>query len=452
VWKGRVYASHSPRAFHVDACIPRLYIAHGSMAHNESSRRVFRIRSFHAFSLSAILIGIFFLLSAPAREASAKLADEHTKPGIDVLEQESFASLQGKRVGLITNQTGVDSRGRRTIDVLAHADGVKLAAIFSPEHGIGGNADVSVVANATDAATGLPIHSLYGETRRPTDAMLKGIDVLVFDIQDAGVRFYTYVTTMAYCMEEAAKHKIPFFVMDRPNPLGGEIIEGPMLDPDKLFFVGYFPMPVRYAMTIGELARMFDAENKIGADLHVVEMKDWHRGDMYWMTGLSWIPPSPNLPAVANLVPYPGIEILQAGGVSVGRGTDSAFLEFGAPWIRSNELLAELKKRSIPGVSFSATSFAPKSGPYAGQECHGVALTVTDRDNFKSMLMGLEIAEALHRLYPQEFQIARMITLLGSQSTVERLERGDSPKDIEAGWSAELAKFRATRAKYLIYH
>jgi uncharacterized protein YbbC (DUF1343 family) len=421
------------------------------MAHNESSRRVFRIRSFGASSLSAILIGIFFLLSAPAREASAKLASERTKPGIDVLEQEDFASLQGKRVGLITNQTGVDSRGRRTIDVLAKAIGARLAAIFSPEHGIGGNADVSVVANATDAATGLPIYSLYGETRRPTEAMLKGIDVLIFDIQDAGVRFYTYVTTMGYCMEAAAKRKIPFFVMDRPNPLGGEIIEGPMLDSDKLSFVGYFSMPVRYAMTLGELARMFNAENKIGADLHVVEMKDWHRGDMYWMTGLTWIAPSPNLPAVANLVPYPGIEILQAGGVSVGRGTDSAFLEFGAPWVRPNKLLAELKKRSIPGVSFSVTSFTPKTGPYAGQECHGVALTVTDRDNFTSVLMGLEIAEALHRLYPREFQIAKMITLLGSQSTVERLQSGDSPKDIESAWAAELEKFRAMRAKYLIY-
>ncbi|HXO04899.1 MAG TPA: DUF1343 domain-containing protein [Candidatus Sulfotelmatobacter sp.] len=421
------------------------------MTHNESSRRVFRIRSLGVFSLGAILAGIFLSCGAAARVASSGKAGARTKTGIDVLEEENFTSLQGKRVGVITNQTGVDSRGRRTIDVLAHADGVKLVAIFSPEHGIAANADASVVANATDAATGLPIYSLYGETRRPADAMLKGIDVLVFDIQDAGVRFYTYVTTMGYCMEAAAKHKIPFFVMDRPNPLGGEIIEGPVLDPDKLSFVGYFSMPVRYAMTLGELARMFNAENKIGADLHVFEMKDWHRGDMYWMTGLSWIPPSPNLPTVANLVSYPGIEILQAGGVSVGRGTDSAFLEIGAPWIRPNELLAELKKRSIPGVSFSAPSFTPKSGPYAGQECHGVALTVTDRDNFRSMLMGLEIAEALHRLHPREFQIARMITLLGSQSTVERLGRGDSPKDIEAGWAAELERFRGMRAKYLIY-
>jgi uncharacterized protein YbbC (DUF1343 family) len=309
-----------------------------------------------------------------------------------------------------------------------------------------------VVTNATDSATGLPIYSLYGATRRPTDAMLEGIDALAFDIQDAGVRFYTYVTTMAYCMEAASKHNIPLVVLDRPNPLGGEIIEGPMLDSDKVSFVGYFPMPVRYAMTLGELAKMFNAENKIGADLHVVEMRNWSRKEMYWMTGLPWIAPSPNLPTLANLVPYPGIEILQASGVSVGRGTESGFLEFGAPWIKPEALLTELKRRSIAGVSFEARTFSPKTGPYAGEKCEGVGLTVVDRDGLRSMLMGLEIAEALHKLYPQQFQIAKTITLLGSQSTVERLERGDDPKAILAGWDGDLAKFRAMRAKYLIYH
>jgi uncharacterized protein YbbC (DUF1343 family) len=421
------------------------------MVHNESSQRVFRIRSLIIFLLSAISIGISFCVKARAWDASREVSAASTKTGIDVIEEQSFVPLRGKRVGVITNQTGVDSRGRRTIDILAHADGVKLVAIFSPEHGIAGNADVSVVANASDAETGLTIYSLYGETRRLTDEMLKGIDVLVFDIQDAGVRFYTYVTTLGYCMEAAAKHKISFVVLDRPNPLGGEIVEGPMLDADKLSFVGYFPMPVRYAMTLGELAQMFNAENKIGAQLHVVEMKNWNRRDMYWMTGLPWIAPSPNLPTVANLVPYPGIEMLQAGDVSVGRGTDSAFLEFGAPWIRPDELLAELKRRSIRGVSFQAQTFTPKTGPYAGQECHGVALTIADRDKFESVLMDLEIAEALHRLYPQQFQIEKMIALLGSHATVERLERGDSPKEIEAGWATQLEKFREMRAKYLIY-
>jgi uncharacterized protein YbbC (DUF1343 family) len=210
-------------------------------------------------------------------------------------------------------------------------------------------------------------------------------------------------------------------------------------------------MPVRYAMTMGELAKMFNAENKIGAELHVVEMRNWSRNEMYWMTGLPWIAPSPNLPALENLVPYPGIEILQVGGVSVGRGTDSAFLELGAPWIKPEELLAELKRRLIAGVTFEAKTFTPKTGPYAGEKCKGVGLTVRERDGYRSMLTGLEIAEALHKFYPQQFQIAKMITLLGSPSTVERLERGDDPKAIEGGWGGELAKFQAMRTKYLIY-
>jgi uncharacterized protein YbbC (DUF1343 family) len=421
------------------------------MTHNETSPRVFRIRSLHVLMRCAILFGFFCFLTVSAQGKGEQTASMHVETGVDVLEAQYFAPLLGKRVGLITNQTGVDANGRRTIDILAKAQGVKLVAIFSPEHGIAASEDSAVVSNAADTATGLPIYSLYGDTRRPTDAMLQSIDAIVFDIQDVGVRFYTYVTTMAYCMEAAAKHNIPFFVLDRPNPLGGEIIEGPMLDADKLSFVGYFPMPVRYAMTLGELAKMFNAENKIGADLHVIEMRNWRRGEMYWMTGLPWIAPSPNLPGIANLIPYPGIEILQAGGVSVGRGTDSAFLEFGAPWIKPEELLAELKRRSIAGVTFEAKTFTPKTGPYAGEKCEGVGLTVKERDGFRSMLMGLEIAEALHKLYPQQFQISKMITLFGSQSTVERLERGDDPKAIVAGWDDDLAKFRAMRAKYLIY-
>jgi uncharacterized protein YbbC (DUF1343 family) len=421
------------------------------MAHNETSGRVFRIRSLGIILVPAILASFSPASSVSLPRFSAQLAAQHTKTGIDVLEEQKFAPLRGKRVGVITNQTGMDSEGRRTIDLLAHADGVKLVAIFSPEHGIAASAD-ALVDNGKDAATGLPIYSLYGETRRPTDAMLQRIDALVFDIQDAGVRFYTYVTTMGYCMEAAGQHKISFFVLDRPNPLGGEKIEGPMLDPDRLSFVGYFPLPVRYAMTLGELAQMFNAENKIGADLHVVAMKDWHRRDMYWEIGLPWIPPSPNLPAVANLLPYPGIEILQAGGVSVGRGTNLAFLVFGAPWMHPNDVIAELSKRSIPGVRFHARSFTPITGPYAGQECEGVALDDVDREALEPMLMGLEIVEALHRLYPQQFQIEKAIELLGSKSTVERLEHGDAPKEIIAGWADDLAKFRALRAKYLIYN
>jgi uncharacterized protein YbbC (DUF1343 family) len=382
---------------------------------------------------------------------SSHSQSERTKLGVDVLEQENFAPLRGKRVGLITNQTGVDSKERRTIDVLAHAGNVQLVALFSPEHGIVGRAD-ALVANAADSATGLPIYSLYGETRRPTDAMLKGIDLLVFDIQDAGVRFYTYISTMAYCMEEAAKHHIEFFVLDRPNPLGGEVIEGPMLDIERLSFTGYFPMPVRYAMTIGELAQMFNAENKIGADLHVVAMKDWRRTEPYDQTGLRWIPPSPNLRTLNAASVYPGIEILQAAGVSVGRGTETPFELFGAPWIQAAQLTAELNRRAAPDVRFQTTLFTPDDGLYKGQYCQGVSIIITNRDELASMRLGLEIVAALHRLYPQQFHVEKIIELLGSHATLEQLERGDDPARIIASWSGDLEKFRAVRVKYLLYH
>ena len=435
---------------------------------------MFRYRS-HRFLQNAAwaaalgAMGVTLGIRAEAHGASAKppqaqpsyTARARTQTGIDVLEQEQFAALRGKRVrpvgvgptrvGLITNQTGVDAQGKRTIDVLANAPGVKLVALFSPEHGIEGKIDAPTVENSRDAATRLTVFSLYGETRRPTPEMLKGIDALIFDVQDAGVRFYTYVTTMAYCMEEAAKNHIPFFVLDRPDPLGGEVIEGPMLDQERTSFVGYFPLPVRYGMTLGELAQMFNAENKIGADLHVIAMKNWRRSETYDQTGLVWIPPSPNLRTVNEAFLYPGIEILQAAGVSVGRGTDAPFEILGAPWIGGGELAEVLNARKIPGVSFTAASFAPSQDPYKGKECEGVTINLTSRAALRAMSMGLTIADALHRLYPERFQFQKMLFLLGSQATVERLERGDAPAQIEAGWASELEEFRRMRARYLLY-
>src|SRR5580704_7614875 len=277
------------------------------MLDNQSSPRVFRYRLLLAPAFLFACCAITWVRGG----AQPNEGPERTKTGIDVLEEQHFAALRRKRVGLITNQTGVDAKGRRTIDVLAHAEGVKLVAVFSPEHGIAGKLDQDRVDNSKDEATGLSIYSLYGAARRPADEDLKGLDALVFDIQDAGVRFYTYTATMGYCMEAAAKNHLAFFVLDRPNPLGGERIEGPMLDADKTAFVAYFPMPIVYGMTLGELAQFFNAENKIGADLHVVKMSGWRRGLTYGETGLAWIPPSPNLRTVAATVPYPGIEILQ---------------------------------------------------------------------------------------------------------------------------------------------
>jgi uncharacterized protein YbbC (DUF1343 family) len=460
--KARPYASHPFGAFHVDARIPRLYITYGMTPHNDSSSTMFRI-GFILISLTFVgVVGVTSLALRPAPRDSAPLASptpsspvqaaEQTQTGIDVLEQQNFAPLRGKRVGLITNQTGVDSQGRRTIDVLAHADGVKLVALFSPEHGIAGQLDTANVANATDAATGLKIFSLYGDTRHPTDLMLQGLDALVFDIQGAGVRFYTFITTMGYCMEAAAQHKISFFVLDRPDPLGGEKIQGPMLDPSRISFVGYFRLPVIYGMTFGELAKMFNAENNLSLDLHVIAMKNWRRGQTFDQTGLTWIPPSPNLRTLNEVFLYPGVEILQPAGVSVGRGTDAPFEQLGAPWVHADVLLNSLNAKQVPGVRFTAASFTPSDGLYKGEACAGVRIEITDGTAFDSIRTGLEIADSLHRLNPERFEVTKLMDLLASQTTVDGLIAYQPAAGIIASWADDLAQFSALRAKYLLYN
>jgi uncharacterized protein YbbC (DUF1343 family) len=370
--------------------------------------------------------------------------------GLDVLEVQKFAPLRGKHIGLITNHTGQDSQGRSTADLLSHAQGVQLVALFSPEHGLAGRNNENV-ASSKDPTTGLPVYSLYGETRRPTDEMLKGIDTLVFDIQDAGVRFYTYTATMGYCMEEAAKRNIAFFVLDRPNPMGGEIVEGPMLDPDKTNFVAYYPLPVRYGLTIGELAQFFNAENHIGADLHVIAMKNWHRNYFFESTGMKWIPPSPALRTVKGSILYPGIEILQSPGVSVGRGTQAPFEEFGAPWLNGEEVAAALNERHLPGLHFADQPFIPIAGPYSGQRCGGVAIRIIDRFAVRSMRMGLEIAAILQKLYPKEFDTSKLLELVGNADTVQQLQSGVAPEKIVASWAPALTAFDQIRRKYFLY-
>jgi uncharacterized protein YbbC (DUF1343 family) len=397
-----------------------------------------------------VFIGVHPWIPVPA---SAKLQPApvgHTLTGIDVLEAQKFAPLAGKRVGLITNQTSIDRKGRSTVDLLSHAPGVKLVALFSPEHGIRGALDERV-ASSKDAATGLPVYSLYGETLRPTDAMLAGVDTLVLDIQDAGVRFYTYITTMGYAMEAAAAHHIAFYVLDRPNPLRGDRVEGPMLDRDRVNFVGYFPMPVRMGMTLGEMAQMFNAENKIGCDLHVIRMRGWKRAYWFDETGLPRVNPSPNLHSLTEAILYPGLEILQAGGVSVGRGTGQPFELVGAPWIRDAEFAVELNRRAIAGARLEPTKFTPVSGLYKGELCEGVKIELSDRDALKPLQMGMEIAGALAKLYPGEFQAAKLIELVGNSVTVEQLARGHAPSAIAASWEKDLEAFRKIRARYLLY-
>ncbi len=400
------------------------------------------------FTIFAALLAL-----GPAPVHAASKHSRHAarvQTGLDVLESQKFAPLRGKHVGLITNHTGLDSQGRSTVDVLSHAAGVQLIALFSPEHGLAGRNDEKITSSK-DPATGLPVHSLYGETLRPTDEMLKGIDALVFDVQDAGVRFYTYTATMAYCMEEAAKRQIAFFVLDRPNPLGGEIVEGPMLDADKTNFVGYFPLPVRYGLTIGELAQLFNAENHIGADLHVIAMKNWHRNYFFESTGIKWIPPSPNLRTTKGSILYPGIEILQNAGVSVGRGTQTPFEEFGAPWLNGDDVASALNGRHLPGLHSTAQPFIPIVGLYSGERCGGVAVRITERGAVRSMRMGLEIAMILHRLYPQQFDPEKLLLLIGNSDTIQQLQAGAAPEKIVASWSASLSTFDQIRRKYFLY-
>jgi uncharacterized protein YbbC (DUF1343 family) len=370
--------------------------------------------------------------------------------GLDVLEVQKFAPLRGKRVGLITNHTGVDSQERSTVQLLAHASGVQLVALFSPEHGIAGHADDNV-PSSKDASTGLPIYSLYGDHNRPTEEMLNGIDALVFDVQDAGVRFYTYTTTMGYCMEEAAKKGIQFYVLDRPNPIAGDIVEGPVLDADKTAFVAYFPLPVRYGLTIGELAQLFNTENHINVELHVIAMKGWHRNYFFESTGLRWIPPSPNLRTLKGSILYPGLEILQNAGVSVGRGTEAPFEEFGAPWINGEEVAAELNAKNLPGLRFANQRFIPVGGLYAGQRCGGVGIKVTDGAAVRAMRMGLEIAEILQKKYPANFETAKTVLLLGNDETVSQLQAGTPPAQIISAWAKDLVAYDQMRRKYFLY-
>jgi uncharacterized protein YbbC (DUF1343 family) len=408
----------------------------------KSERSIVRLFLPLRFLLS-VFICVHLWLQIPASAAQ-------TLTGIDVLEAQSFAPLVGKRVGLITNQTGIDRNRHSTIDLLAHAPGVTLVALFSPEHGIRGTFDERV-SSTTDEATGLPIYSLYGETERPTDAMLAGLDVLVFDMQDAGVRFYTYITTMGYAMEAAAGYHLAFYVLDRPDPLGGEHVEGPMLDRDRTNFVGYFPMPVRMAMTLGEMAQMFNTENKIGCDLHIIRMQNWRRQLWFSETGLPWVNPSPNLRSSEAEFLYPGLEILQAGGVSVGRGTARPFELLGAPWIRGEELAAYMNRRAIPGMRFEPEKFTPDSGLYKGTQCEGIRIVVKDGNVLQTMHMGIEIASALEKLYPSMFEAAKMILLVGNAATIKQLVEGGDPVAIEAGWNSELQAFSKVREKYLLY-
>jgi uncharacterized protein YbbC (DUF1343 family) len=371
-------------------------------------------------------------------------------PGIDVLERERFAQLRGMTIGLLTNRTGRDVAGRRTIDVLAHASDVRLTSLFAPEHGLNDDREGNI-ASATDAATGLPVYSLYGAHRRPSASMLAGLDAVVVDLQDAGARFYTYPTTVAYLMEEAAKRHIKVVILDRPNPIAAAGIKGPVLEPDFESFTGYFALPVQHGMTLGELATMFNAEKQIGADLTVVSMQSYVPNSWYDETGLSWVNPSPNLRSTVEAILYPGLGLLEGTNLSVGRGTDTPFEIAGAPWIDGSELATYLNARSVPGVSFEAAEFTPTADRYARQLCGGIRIHITDRNALDAPLLGIEIASALHHLHPADWTMAAMRDALGSQASFDALQNNSDPRAIAASWRPAIENFRVVRAKYRLY-
>jgi len=378
--------------------------------------------------------------------------------GIDLLEQHDFDVLQvpGRkpRVGILTNQTGIDSQGRRTIDVLAHAPGISLNAIFSPEHGVTGTLDTTNVNNSKDEATGIPVYSVYGPTdaaRRPSIEQLKQLDSLVIDLQDAGVRFYTYETTLGYFLEAAAQAGIPVIVLDRPNPITGSFVQGPVADAGHESFTNYWTLPVRHAMTIAELAKMFNQERHINANLKIVPMQGWQRGDWFDSTGQAWVNPSPNLRSLTQATLYPGVALIEGTNVSVGRGTDTPFELVGAPWIHSQQFAAYLNARGIAGVRFVPMSFTPTASTYAGQKCEGVNLILTERNALDAPELGIELAAALQKLYPSDFKITRMSELLVNQSTYDALVAGKDPQRIAQDWQEDLEKFELLRKKYLLY-
>jgi uncharacterized protein YbbC (DUF1343 family)/CubicO group peptidase (beta-lactamase class C family) len=380
------------------------------------------------------------------------------KTGIDVLEEHGFDLLQAaggkKRIGVLTNQTGIDGAGRRTIDVLAQAQGVSLQAIFSPEHGVTGTLDTTHVGDTRDAATGVTVYSVYGGSdaaRRPSLEVLKQLDAVVIDIQDAGARFYTYETTLGYFLEAAAQAGIEVIVLDRPDPVTGSFVQGPVSDAGRENFNDYWTVPVRPGMTMAELAKTFNAERNINAKLTVVPMEGWERGDWFDSTGLEWVNPSPNLRSVTEAALYPGVAMVEGTNVSVGRGTDTPFELLGAPWVKGRELAAYLNGRGIFGVRFVPTTFFPTSAIYSGEKCEGVNIVLADRNALDAPELGVELAAALRKLYPADYKIERITELLVNQAVYDGLVSGEDPRRIAQDWQEGLTKFESVREKYLLY-
>ena len=388
-------------------------------------------------------------LAATSVEQSPK--NQTVLNGIDILEKNNFKELNGLRVGLVTNQTGRNLSGKPTIDVFFENKNIKLAALFSPEHGIRGELDEEGIKDSVDSKTNLPVYSLYGETRRPKSEQLKDLDAIVYDIQDIGARFYTYTATLRNVLEEAAKAGKPVFILDRPNPINGVDVEGSLADADKLSFIAAHTIPVRYGLTIGELGLMMNAERKIGADVRVIKMENWTRAMWFDQTNQTWINPSPNMRSLTEATLYPGIGLLETTNVSVGRGTDTPFEVVGAPWLDGRKLAEYLNARNLGGVRFVPVKFKPNASVFKNEQVGGINIVITDRARFNSFKTGMEIAVALRKLYPTDWQAEKFARLLVNADVLERVKRADAPEDIEKSSNAGVEEFKKRRASFLLY-
>jgi len=389
--------------------------------------------------------------TAAATETPPDVDANAVRCGIDVLERDNFRALAGKRVGLITNHTGINRAGMTTASLLSAAPEVELKALFSPEHGIQGVLDVAKIDDSQDSETGVTIWSLYGETRRPTPASLAGLDVLVFDIQDIGTRFYTYISTLAYAMQAAADAHIGFVVLDRPNPINGLDVAGPVLDAGRESFVGCCAIPVRHGMTVGELAIMYREIWRLQLDLQIVKVEGWRRRDFFDRTGLWWINPSPNMRSLTQALLYPGIGLLETTNLSVGRGTDTPFEVLGAPWVDGRRLAAALNAAALPGVCFVPIRFTPTASKFAGEACQGVNVVITDRAQFDPLQTGFEVAGTLQRLFAEQWNVAAYDRLLFDVATWQAVSEGCTTGEIMAVYREELEQFRQRREKWLLY-
>ncbi len=370
--------------------------------------------------------------------------------GVDVLKREKFKAIEGRKLAIITNHSGRDREGNRTIDLLASAKGVTVVKLWSPEHGLYGVLDEQV-ANTVDPKTGLKVYSLYGQTKRPTAEMLEGVDTIVYDIQDVGARFYTYISTLGYCMEAAAKDKLRMVVLDRPNPITGLLVDGPVADKESLGFTAYCQMPVTHGMTIGELAMYYNKELGVNCDLQVVPMEGWDRTMWFDETGLTWVNPSPNMRNLTQALLYPGVCLLEACNISVGRGTDQPFETLGAPWIDGRKLATALNRMGLPGLRFVPVEFTPKSSKFAGEACEGVFMVVTDRNAVEPVRAGIVMAWQLKRLFGEAFEFSGVNRLLVSKGTMESLGDVENPANVPMTWKTPLEQFKDAREKYLIY-